>query len=428
MAAIFESGESGLNDLPGNTAAATDVRATGALSENILHFARALRAAGLPVGPGAVLDAVRAVEVAGVRNRIDFRSTLEAVFISKREHMVIFDAAFRLFWKRRGFLEKLIAMMSPLTEPQQEESQTAKKPEAGATRVAQALAPKRDPEQAETQVELDQSFTVSASEVLQKKDFAQMTAEEIAVAVAAVNRLDLSDNKVKIRRFKPDSHGARIDLRRTLRRSLRAGGSTIELARRSQTTRHPPIVAICDISGSMSDYTRVFLHFLHALTDKRRRVHTFLFGTRLTNVTRALRHRDADEALAQCTADVEDWSGGTRIGACLHRFNRDWSRRVLGQGAIVLLFTDGLEREGAEDLRREMERLHKSSRRIIWLNPLLRYDRFEARALGIRAMLPHVDEFRPIHNLSNIAQLCDALSGKQHGAKPDPRRWLKNAA
>lgn len=412
-----------MNEIAGNPAPAS-----GALSENILHFARALRSAGLPVGPGAVIDAVRAVEVAGVRNRIDFRSTLEAVFVNKHEHMVIFDAAFKMFWKRRGFLEKLIAMMSPLAEPQQEEGQPAKKPEAGATRVAQALLPKHEPEQAEAEIELDQSFTVSASEVLQKKDFAQMTAEEIAAAVKAIDRLDLSDNEVRTRRFTPDAHGARIDLRRTLRRSLRAGGSSIELARRSQATRHPPIVAICDISGSMSDYTRVFLHFLHALTDKRRRVHTFLFGTRLTNVTRALRYRDPDEALAQCSAEVEDWSGGTRIGTCLHRFNREWSRRVLGQGAIVLLFTDGLEREGSEELQREMERLHKSSRRIIWLNPLLRYDRFEARALGIRAMLPHVDEFRPVHNLSSIAQLCDALSSTHTTAASDPRRWLKKAA
>ena len=199
----------------------------------------------------------------------------------------------------------------------------------------------------------------------------------------------------------------------------------IELAKRSRQTRHPPVVAICDISGSMADYTRIFLHFLHALTEKRRRVHTFLFGTRLTNVTRALRHKDPDEALALCTAEVEDWSGGTRIGTCLHRFNRDWSRRVLGQGAIVLLFTDGLEREGTQELAREMERLHKSSRRVIWLNPLLRYDRFEPLAQGIRAMLPQVDEFRPVHNLSSIQALAEALSGQKAGRATDPKLWLR---
>lgn len=399
----------------------------GTLAQNILHFARALRAAGLPVGPGAVLDAVRAVEIAGVRHRSDFRATLEAVFVNKREHLVVFDAAFRMFWKRRGFLEKLIAMMSPLAEPQQEE-QKSNKPEAAATRVAQALMPQREPEQVEQEFELDQSFTVSASEVLQQKDFAQMTAEEIAAAVRAIDRLDLSDNEVRTRRFVADARGTRIDLRRSLRRSLRAGGATIELARRSPAVRHPPIVAICDISGSMSDYTRVFLHFLHVLTNERRQVQTFLFGTRLTNVTRALRYRDPDEALSQCSLEVADWSGGTRIGSCLHRFNRDWSRRVLSQGAIVLLFTDGLEREGTEELALEMERLHKSSRRLIWLNPLLRFDRFEARALGIRAMLPYVDEFRPVHNLSSIAQLCEALSAHRPTASIDPKRWLKRAA
>ena len=189
--------------------------------------------------------------------------------------------------------------------------------------------------------------------------------------------------------------------------------------------RRPPIVAICDISGSMSDYTRVFLHFLHALGEERGRVHTFLFGTRLTNVTRSLRHKDPDEALAACTAHVEDWSGGTRIGATLHEFNRLWSRRVLGQGASVLLFTDGLERDGSEELGREMERLHKSCRRLIWLNPLLRYDRFEPRAQGIRAILPHVDEFRPVHNLASIADLVGALSGQAGAASTDPRLWLR---
>jgi uncharacterized protein with von Willebrand factor type A (vWA) domain len=196
--------------------------------------------------------------------------------------------------------------------------------------------------------------------------------------------------------------------------------------------RRPPIVAICDISGSMSDYTRIFLHFLHALTAERQRVQTFLFGTRLTNVTRALRTKDVDEALAQCSASVEDWSGGTRIATSLHLFNRQWSRRVLGQGATVLLFTDGLERpelgSGGADLAAEMERLRKSCRRLIWVNPLLRYDRFEAKAEGIRTMLPFVDEFRPVHNLASIAALCQALSGRDGGRETDPRFWLKRAA
>lgn len=403
-------------------------QAVGSLLDNVIHFGRALRVAGLPVGPGTIIDAVRAVEVAGVTNRSDFRAALRAVFVTRREQLVLFDQAFDIFWKRRGFMEKLIAMMSPIAEPDKE-NQPPAKPKAGAARLAQALMPKSEPEQQETELEVDQRFTVSASEILQKKDFAQMTAEEIAASKQAITRLKLSDDEVRTRRFRADPHGSRFDMRGTFRRSLRAGGGSIELALRSQAKRHPPVVAICDISGSMSDYTRIFLQFLHVLTDKRRRVHTFLFGTRLTNVTRALRHKDPDEALELCTAEVEDWSGGTRIGSCLHTFNRQWSRRVLGQGPTVLLFTDGLEREGTEELAREMERLHKSCRRLIWLNPLLRYDRFEAKAQGIRAILPHVDEFRPVHNLSSMEALVQALSGDaQRGSPVDPRLWLKRAA
>lgn len=410
-----------------DTQAPVSADAAGSIVDNIMHFGRALRVAGLPVGPGSIIDAVEAVQVSGVTNRIDFRAALEAVFVTRREHLLLFDQAFDIFWKRRGFMEKLIAMMSPMAEPRNE-NEPPPKPKAGAARLAQALMPKSEPETQQSELEVDQRFTVSATEVLQKKDFAQMTADEIATAKQAIARLRLSDDEVRTRRFRADLRGLKIDMRRTFRRSMRAGGSGIELARRSQVMRHPPVVAICDISGSMSDYTRVFLHFLHALTERRRRVHTFLFGTRLTNVTRALRHKDPDEALELCTAEVDDWSGGTRIGSCLHLFNRSWSRRVLGQGAMVLLFTDGLEREGTPELQREMERLHKSCRRLIWLNPLLRYDRFEARAQGIRAMLPHVDEFRPIHNLSSMEMLIEALSGEVPGAAIDPRLWLKRAA
>ena len=182
-------------------------------------------------------------------------------------------------------------------------------------------------------------------------------------------------------------------------------------------TKAPPIVALLDISGSMSQYTRVFLHFLHALTDVRKRVSTFLFGTRLTNVTRALKARDPDEALAACSASVADWSGGTRIAASLHAFNKLWGRRVLGEGAIVLLITDGLERDGDETLAFEIDRLHRSCRRLIWLNPLLRFDRFEAKARGIRTMLPHVDEFRAIHNLEFDDRACPHAVGRHQ-----PRR------
>ncbi len=398
----------------------------GRLPENIAYFARALRDAGLPVGPGSVLDALAAVEAARVGDKADFYWTLHAVFVKKHEHSEIFDQAFRVFWRRRAFMDKLIATLSPKSpaaDPQQ------KKPDAGALRVAQALLKTgKEPEPPkEEQTEISARLTVSDREILRGKDFAQMTADEIAAARRLIDRMSLPDDTIPTRRFTASHVGSRIDPRRTFRRSLRGGGGAIDLAFREPAQKHPPIVALCDISGSMAEYTRLFLHFLHALTDSRRRVHTFLFGTRLNNVTRALKSRDPDEALARCSAQVQDWSGGTRISTCLHDFNRNWSRRVLGQGAIVLMFTDGLERDAADDLPREMDRLHRSCRRLVWLNPLLRFDGFEARATGIRAMLPHVDEFRPIHNLSSMEVLVRALSEERSPAT-DPRRWLRRAA
>ncbi len=398
---------------------------SGKLPENILYFARALREAGLPLGPGCVVDAIGALEAAGIGGRDDFYAILHAVFVKKHEQTLIFDQAFRIFWKRRGFMEHLIAMMSPIAEPR---SDLKKPPAAGASRVAEALFKSgKASERPKQSLELDARFTMSSDEILQRKDFAQMSAAEIALAQSAIKRFRLSDDKLKTRRFVADDRGHRIDMRRTLRRSLRTGGAFIDLAHREPATRHPPIVAICDISGSMSDYSRIFLHFLHVLTESRRRVHSFLFGTRLTNVTRQLKSRDIDEALADLSREVKDWSGGTRIATSLHRFNRDWSRRVLGQGAIVLLFTDGLERDGSIALKLEIERLQKSCRRLIWLNPLLRYEGFEAKAAGIRTMLPFVDEFRAIHNLRSMADLVGALGQPRPGAA-NPRQWLEQSA
>jgi uncharacterized protein with von Willebrand factor type A (vWA) domain len=398
--------------------------ADGRLAENILYFARALRAAGIPVGPGAVLDALNALKAAGVGTREDFYWTLHAVFVKRHEHSLLFDQAFRLFFRKRGFIEQLMAMLMPQVKPPGQQE----KPQAAAQRIQEALFSgmgRHEEERRES--EFDARLTVSDREVLQRKDFAQMTAAEIAAAREAVTRMALSLEAVKTRRLSPHRRGHVMDLRRTLRASMKAGGALIDLKYLGPKTRQPPIVALLDISGSMSQYTRLFLHFLHAVTDARKRVHTFLFGTRLTNVTRAIKARDPDEALAACSASVVDWSGGTRIATSLHAFNRLWARRVLAGGAIVLLFTDGLERDGDDTLAFEMDRLHRSCRRLIWLNPLLRFDGFEARAKGIRAMLPYVDEFRPIHNLESVAALCRALSADR-GAAGDPKAWLGRAA
>ena len=397
----------------------------GRIADNIVYFARALRRAGLPVGPAAVIDAIRAVEAAGIGGPEDFYWALHSVFVKKREHRIVFREAFELFWRKRGLLDKMLAMLLPTAPPRPGEKP---RPRAGETRARDALGPERRDGERNPEIEIDARMTVSAREVLQRKDFAQMSAAELAQAKKALAALVLPDDRFRTRRLVAANHG-RIDPRRTMRNSLRLGGNIIVPAFRARAAPQPPFVAICDISGSMSQYSRVMLHFLHALSEQRR-VQSFVFGTRLTNVTRQLRLKDADEALAGCSDAVKDWSGGTRIASGLRAFNRDWSRRVLGQGATVLLITDGLEREekgevGA-DLTAEMDRLHRSSRRLIWLNPLLRYEGFSAKARGLRLMLPHVDEFRPVHSLEAIADLVAALSDGG-GRLADPRKWLRAA-
>ena len=394
----------------------------GRLAENILYFARALRAAGIPVGSGSVLDALEAVQVARIGDRGDFYWTLHAVFVKRHEHSILFDQAFRIFFRKRGYIEKLMASMLPeITAGEQ------KPPPPGAQRIQEALFAGFDRREDEQEVELDSRLTVSDREVLQKKDFAQMTAAEIAAAKDAIAQLALPLDMVRTRRLAASRRGRLIDLRRTLRASMKAGGAIIDLKYLGSREKEPPIVALLDISGSMSQYMRLFLHFLHSITDAKKRVTTFLFGTRLTNVTRAIRERDPDEALAACSAHVPDWSGGTRIATSLRAFNRQWGRRVLGQGAVVLLITDGLERDAEDDtLDFEMDRLHRSCRRLTWLNPLLRFEGFEARAKGVKTMLPHVDELRPIHNLESMTELVAALSGAAKGS--DPKLLLRRAA
>jgi uncharacterized protein with von Willebrand factor type A (vWA) domain len=394
----------------------------GRIADNILYFARALRKAGLRVGPASVKDAIEAVLAAGVGSRDDFYWTLHSVLVSRREDHATFDEAFRLFWKSRELIEKMLAMFSPVA-PDNRERQ---KPRAAENRVSRALFEgheKSRPVKEIPEVEIDARFTVSGNEVLHARDFAQMSAEELAAARRAIAGLKLPFDTVATRRSRPDAKGRKIDPRAMLRAASRTGGGLILPKFRSPREVHPPLVVLADISGSMSQYTRIFLHFLHALSEKRRRVHAFVFGTRLTNISRQMRHRDPDQALADCSAAVKDWSGGTRIGDALAEFNRLWSRRVLGQGATVLLITDGLERDDVAGLSEEMERLHKSCRRLVWLNPLLRFDGFEARARGVRAMLPHVDEFRPVHNLDALADLVASLD-RRGRADVDPRRWL----
>lgn len=405
-----------------------DHEGAGRLAANIMHFARALRAAGLPVGPGHVLEAIRAVDSVGFDSRQDFYWTLHAVFVNRRDQREIFDQAFHVFWRNPKLLERMMSMILPTFRGAEDDPNKEKlSPRVAAGLMGQQA--QQEPEEKEREVEFEAALTWSRDEVLGEKDFEQMTVAEMEAARRAMQRMRLPVTDVVTRRFKPDRRGSRADLRATLRAALREGGDIIPLKTISRRRRRPPLVILCDISGSMDRYARMLLHFMHAITNDRDRVHTFLFGTRLTNVTRDLRYKDIDVALEKVSARVDDWAGGTRIGACLHEFNQFWGRRVLGQGATVLFISDGLDRDAGEGVGREMDRLHRSCRQLIWLNPLLRYDKFEPKSLGVRALLPHVDDFRPVHNLNSLAELAAALHiDGGTGRRDEMAQWRQRAA
>ena len=397
---------------------------SGRLLANIMHFARALRAAGLPIGPGTVLDAVNAVRAVGVADRDDFYWTLHAVFVNRSPNRELFDQAFHVFWRNPRLLERMMAMALPAFDyPQGAPEQRLHRRLGDAFKHGLATEVGESPA---TEVELDAALSWSAREVLQDKDFEQMSSDEIARAKSAVARMHLLLARVPVRRYRRHPRGTRIDMRASLRSALRSGPGVIPLERRCRRRRPPPLVILCDISGSMGRYSRMLLHFAHTLAADRGRVTSFVFATRLTNVTRHLREKDVDVALERISDAVPDWSGGTRIGSCIAEFNRLWSRRVLGQGAVTLLITDGLDRDAGQGLGDQVERLHKSCRRLIWLNPLLRYEDFAPRSLGMRAILPHVDDFRSVHNLSSLEELAAALS--QIGARHQEgvSQWLSH--
>ncbi len=390
------------------------------LVQNITHFARALRKAGLPIGTGRVVDAIRAVQAAGFTEKRDFYWTLHACFVSRPEHRTVFAQVFRLYWRDPRYLEHMMSMMLPAIRGVQEE----RKADAAEKRAAEALLdgverdlPEAVEQEDETELEIDASQTASSEERLRSLDFEQMSTAEIAQAKRALARLTLPVKPIDSRRGQASHLGHRIDRARTLRAAMRQGGELRDIARLKPRPRWPNLVVLCDISGSMSQYSRIILHFLHTVSNTKgagwAKVHAFTFGTRLTNITRHLQQRDVDAALAAAGAEAQDWEGGTRIGECLHAFNRDWSRRVMGQGAVVLLISDGLDRGDPEALGKEMERLHLSARRLIWLNPLLRWDGFAPKAQGVAAMLPHVDSFRAGHSIASLEDLAAVIS------KPD---------
>jgi len=377
----------------------------GRLADNILLFCRTLRHAGLAIGPGQVIEAGSAVLRSGLERRDDFYYALRAVLVSDPAQFRLFDQAFHIYFRNPRLLERMLGILLPTIERVSRDGNT----EVAIRRLMESLTANDTIDDGDAIIEIDHSASYSRRELLRHKDFEQMSLQEQSAAKQLLREEIDVIKDIPTRRFRPHPFGHRYDLRRSMQLMLRNNGQLIQLAKKKRRLRPPTLVLICDISGSMSSYSRIFLHFAHALSSCRQTVHSFVFGTRLTNISHRLMDKDVDRSLAQVSDEVKDWDGGTRIADCLERFNVDWGRRVLAGHAVVLLLSDGLERDSDSDLGFQMQRLRRSCDQLIWMNPMLRYTHFEAKAMGIRTMLPHVDLFLPAHNLESLAQLGQIL-------------------
>ena len=400
---------------------------SGNFVTNIVHFGRVLRASGLSIGTGQILDAVSAVNVAGIGSREDFYWTLHAVFVKHPRQRVMFDQAFHVFWRNPRILEKAMSILLPeIRVPEQTDSEKELSRRLVEALYSDQSLPEDIVEQGE-EVEFRANLTYSDREQFRQVDFESMSIDEQEEAKKAIAKLRVAFRKQPTRRYRVHHRGDRFDMRKTLQQSLRDTGDSITLVRKQKVLKPSPIIVLCDISGSMAEYSRMMLHFAHVLVAGRTDVAVFVFGTRLTNITRHLNVRDVDVALDDVSQAVVDWHGGTMIGGSLKEFNKSWVRRLETHKSIVLLVTDGLDRSEAENLEQHVGVLHRSCKKLIWLNPLLRYEFFEAKVSAIRTMLRHVDDFRPVHNLDSLSKLADVLS-KDETALTEPRAWLKDAA
>ncbi|WP_244814702.1 VWA domain-containing protein [Caballeronia sp. Lep1P3] len=394
------------------------------LARNVVHFVRLLRGAGLGMSPAQAVDALDALRFIDIARRDDVRAALACLLVHASDERDIFDSAFDLFWRDPDWEGKLRALLLPKIKsgapPPKRNNRLA---DALATRAASEEKPHRE-EKAE---EAHARMSFSAQERLSHRDFDTLTADEWRALRHQIraHRLPLATEPT--RRLKAASRGTHADLRASARQAVRAGGDWTVWKYRAAVERRPPLVLLLDISGSMSAYSRAVLYFCHALLQSRERLQVFLFGTRLTNATRALRKRDPDVAIAALGAQVADWSGGTRIGAALAEFNRRWARRVLAGRATVLLVTDGLDHDAIDVLDAEMARLKRFAHRLVWLNPLLGFAGFTPRARGVRAILPHVDAMLAAHNLDSLAAVGRELAAlSTRGASRTPgghTRW-----
>lgn len=396
-----------------------DQRLEGRLVDNIIYFCRALRRAGVPVAPSQIKDLIRAVDVVGFSRKQDFYQILLACLITKREHIQVFDQVFQLFWRDPEFLNKMMQTLLPFAQNLDEEPP---EPKAAANRAAEAMSdnlpsPVANESKNQEELILDAQFSFSQNERLASMDFEQMSNAEITDAERAIAQLDFHLPKQFSRRTRASVRGEKIDIRASIHHARRNGGEVLKLLRKRRIEKPRNLIILIDISGSMSAYSRMMMHFANAISTNRQHsnmsswahIHTFTFGTQLTNISRLIADRDPDIALKSVGQSVQDWDGGTKIGENLEDFNLHWSRRVLTSDAVVLLMTDGLERGDTDVLENQIKRLKLSCDKLIWLNPLLRFDEFKPLANGIKTILPHVDKLVSCHNINSLTELSQAF-------------------
>jgi uncharacterized protein len=386
----------------------------GYLLGHLLRFGQLLRIMGMDVSTRQVLDLVEALEHVPISQRVDFYHTCKALLVNRREDFLVFDQAFNLLWRLQDVPDEpgevpVESRLKRLRLPSAAESRSGDRDAGDIEDKGRSRPGEADEADGETpSVPLK---LYSSQEVSRKKDFGEMTWEEIQEAKQAIANMEWQLGERRTRRVRP-SYKGNLHLRRMVRDNLRHGGEPIRLAFRRRVYRPRSLVVLCDISGSMERYSRMLLHFIHALTHglKDTNVEAFVFGTRLTRITRYLRYKDVDESLDEVGDTVRDWSGGTRIGEALKTFNFQWARRVLGSGAVVLIISDGWDRGDLHLLAREIHRLQRSAYRLIWLNPLLGSDDYRPVQRGMATVMPCIDDFLPVHNLAGLDQLAETLS------------------
>ena len=383
--------------------AAPENNTDGHILHNLMLFGETLRRLGLDFGSGNMLDLVKATETVPIGRRQDFRWAARCLLVHRKQDFPLFDDAFQIFWRRpaHGISTRDLRSMG--------EERRFRNPQVGPPVAGDEGAGDLTGELPEGMPAVDMSQTYSAWEVLRQKDFADYTPMEMAQARTMMSELSWDLGRRRTRRTQVGD-GEELDWRRTFRQNLKYGGELLELSKRQRKDKTRPLVLICDVSGSMEQYTRLLLHFIHTIAGDLGRVEAFLFATRLTRITRYLNYRSIDQAVNEVARAVPDWAGGTRIGEAIKTFNFSWGRRTLGSGPVVLIISDGWDRGEPELLSREMSRLQRSCHRLIWLNPLLGSPNYQPLTQGMRAALPYVDDFLPVHNLNSLEALAQHLN------------------